>query len=137
MKTFREIALEEKLTIVKKKWNTSINPDYRVEYNDVQSHDLIPRILDRAKIGLVELGKKMSKAIEYIIKKNEKGFFKRKAMVAMNFTESDFKAMIMINPEDNYIRVSTILSSDMKVKNAVRWDINEEDCEFIELEIEA
>ena len=43
--------------------------------------------------------------------------------------------MIMINPEDKYVRLSTILSSDMSVKNAIKWELNEEFEDLFEFEI--
>ena len=98
---------------------------------------MIPRIQERTNLSVKEIQQKFEKAIDYIIKKNEQGFFKQKSMVEMFMKKSDFKIMIMINPKDNYIRISTVLSSSMKTKNAIRWKLNEEyrNCVFLSLEI--
>ncbi len=122
--------INEKLTIIKKKWKTNF-PGYTVEYHDVQAHNLIPRIQDRSDISLADIGKKFEKAINYMIKKNEKGFFKQKTMVEFTLTKSQFKVLIMINPDDSYIRFSTILSMDMPSKNTIKWKLSEK----IEIEI--
>ena len=125
---FREEMLREKF--MPDAWK-----GYNVEFNDDTLHSLISRIEDRTKLAVDEVKEKIKKGIDYVIKKDIKGFFKNKSMVAMNFKKSNFKAMIMINPEDKYVRLSTILSSDMSVKNAIKWDINEEFKDLFEFEI--
>jgi len=110
--------------------------NYKIEFNNLSDHELIPRILNRTKIDLKEAKSKFEKAIDYVIKKNELGFFKNKSMVEMTMKKSEFKIMIMINPDDNYIRVSTVLSMDMPTKNTIKWNMNEENIDFIQLEID-
>jgi len=99
--------------------------DYTVEFNDTIDHSLNDRTIDRTELTHDEIKFKISKAIDYIIKKDKKGFFKRKSMVAMTFKKSNFIAMILINPFDKYIKLSTILATYMNVKNAIRWELNE------------
>jgi hypothetical protein len=126
-------TIDEALKIVKKNWKSDFD-GYKVEYNDVQQHELISRIQSRTDLTLNDIKKKLDKAIQYIIKKNEKGFFKTKVSVAIEFKESEFKALFLVNPENNYIRLNTILSKDMSTKNTIRWDMNESE-ELIEFSI--
>jgi len=112
------------LKLVKKKWNTSYE-NYKVEFNDIQNHELISRIQDRTNLTINDLQSKFDKTIKYIIKKNDLGFFKQKSMIEFTMKKSEFKILIMINPEDNYIRVSTVLSMDMPSKNTIKWNLNE------------
>jgi len=125
---FVEEVLSERF--MRDKWQ-----GYQVEFNDSMIHSLKDRISSRTDLSDDEVKFKISKGIDYIIKKDMKGFFKRKSMVAINFKKSNFKAMIMINPDDKYVRLSTILASDMNVKNAIRWDINESFDELFEFEL--
>lgn len=124
----------EALKIVKKNWKSDFD-GYRVEYNDAQNHHLIPRIQERTDISLNELKKKLDLGIQYMIKKNEKGFFKKELSVAIHFTESKFKALFYINPEEKYIRLQTILHPEMKTRNTIRWELNESD-DLVLLDIE-
>ena len=119
------------LKIVKKNWNTNYE-NYKVEFNDVQNHELISRIQDRTNLTVNDLQSKFDKAIKYIIMKNDLGFFKQKSMIEFTMKKSEFKILIMINPEENYIRVSTILAMDMPSKNTIKWSLNEQ---FTSLEV--
>lgn len=140
MNTFQEYKFiqdfNEAIRIVTKKWKTDF-PGYTVEYNDLQSHNLIPRIQDRTDLTLGQIGKIFEKAIEYIIKKNEKGFFRGKAMVEFEMKKSQFKVLIMINPDDKYIRFSTVLSMDMPSKGTIKWNLNEEEVETIVVDFDS
>ena len=139
MKSFRDMVnekLERKpLRIVKKKWKTDY-PGYTVEFNILEDHPLIPRIQDRTDLSLNDIKIKFDKAILYIIKKNNNGFFKQKSMVEFTLKKSEFKVLIMINPGDNYIRFSTVLGIDMKSSNVIRWNLNEADLELFEFELD-
>ena len=50
-------------------------------------------------------------------------------MVEFTMKKSDFKVLIMINPDDNHIRFSTVLSIDMPSKNTIKWNSNESEVE--------
>lgn len=138
MKSFKEY-IEEKLVglrplkIVRKNWKTDY-PGYKVEFNNLENHPLIPRIQERTNLSISEISDKFDKAIKYVIKKNDKGFFKSKSMVEILLKKSEFKILLMINPEDNYIRFSTVLSKDMPSKNTIKWSINEEEIIYLELD---
>ncbi len=130
MNNFKEYINEKierkAIRIVKKNWKTDY-AGYTVEFNNLQDHPLIPRIQDRTDLTINQIKDKFDKAISYIIKKNDRGFFIKKSMVEFIMKKSEFKVLIMINPEDNYIRFSTVLSMDMPSKNTVKWNLNEEE----------
>jgi len=130
MMTFEEYVYErlvvrKPLKIVRKNWDIK-RDGYKIEFNNMEDHPLIPRIMDRTELSINDMKTKFEKAIDYVIKKNEKSFFKQKSMVEMLMKKSDFKIMIMINPSDNYIRISTVLATKMKTSNTIKWNMNEE-----------
>jgi hypothetical protein len=122
------------LRIVRKNWDIKV-PGYKIEFNNLQDHPLIPRIQDRTDLTLNDIKTKFEKAVNYIVKKNDKGFFKQKTMVEFLMKKSDFKVLIMINPADKYIRISTVLASDMKTSNTVKWNLNEEELQIHKIEV--
>lgn len=142
MKSFKDyvsevVAPRKPLRIVRKNWKTDY-PGYKVEFNNLSDHPLIPRIQDRTNLSITDIGNIFDKAILYIIKKNDKGFFRQKSMVEFLMKKSEFKVLIMINPEDKYIRFSTVLSKDMPSKNTIKWSLNEdeEELEVISFELD-
>lgn len=135
MGKFTRFIFERDINILKKNWNTNY-PGYKVEFNDDVTHNLLDRVRERTNLTVLQIVEKFDKAILYVIKKNDKGFFKRKSMVAIDMKKSKFKVMILIDPESKYLRVSTILSPEQYVKNAIRWEIDESEEEFDIYEIE-
>ena len=128
-KLFRESLITEDLKIVKKKWNIKI-PNYEVEVNDKkESHDMLKRIKDRTLMTPKQIQGIIESGLKYIVKK--KSFFKNdKNFVELTFNKSKFKILILFKPENKYLRVSSIMSLDMDVTNALHWDINEFHEEF-------
>lgn len=140
MNSFKEyidevVSMRRPLKMVKKNWKTDY-PGYTVEFNNLEDHPLIPRIQERTNLSINDIQGIFDKAIKYLIKKNDKGFFKRKSMVEFIMKKSEFKVLIMINPDDNYIRFSTVLSMDMPSKNTIKWTLNEEEIDFVTFELE-
>lgn len=135
--SFIKFIIERDINIIKKNWNTEY-PGYQVEFNDQDNHSLIDRVRERTTLAISQIIEKFDKAIRYIIKKNEKSFFKNKTMVSINMKKSNFKVMILIDPVSKYIRVSTVLSSEQYVKNAIRWELderyNEQDFDYLEID---
>ena len=124
-KTLLENVLKP-ISYSKIKWNTLLDRDYTIVYNDSNNHNLLDRIKDRTDLLPYEVRNKVEKAIKYIIKKDKKDFFKQKTMVSFTMKKSKFKVMILFNPKDNYIRVSSILNMNMVVRGAIKWDLNED-----------
>ena len=121
-------ALNEKLTIVKKKWNLKDNTDqgFTVEINDSETHPILDRIKDRTEMKLNDMNAKLQKGVDYMLKKNSKGFFKHKvSYVELTYNESNFKAIFMIKPEQKYLRISSIFEMSYKTDGAFLWNINE------------
>lgn len=121
-------SLKEKLTIVKKKWNLKDNTDqgFTVEINDSETHPILDRIKDRTDMKLNDMNTKLQKGVDYMLKKNSKGFFKHKvSYVELTYTESNFKAIFMIKPEQKYLRISSIFEMSYKTDGAFLWNINE------------
>lgn len=120
--------LDEKLTIVKKKWSLKDNTDqgFTVEINDSETHPILDRIKDRTDMKLNDMNAKLQKGVDYMLKKNSKGFFKHKvSYVELTYTESNFKAIFMIKPEQKYLRISSIFEMSYKTDGAFLWNINE------------
>jgi hypothetical protein len=124
MTFLKYVELNEALKIVKKNWTTDF-PNYKVDYNDNNKHELISRIQDRTDLPLNKIKQKLDKGIQYIINKNEKKFFRNKTSVAITFKKSNFVAIFIINPQEKYIRLNSILSTDMKLTGTIRWDLSE------------
>ncbi len=122
---YERLVVRKPLKIVRKNWDIK-RDGYKIEFNNMEDHPLIPRIMDRTELSINDMKTKFEKAIDYVIKKNEKSFFKQKSMVEMLMKKSDFKIMIMINPSDNYIRISTVLATYMKTSDTIKWNMNEE-----------
>ena len=121
-------SLKEKLTIVKKKWSLKDNTDqgFTVEINDSETHPILDRIKDRTDMKLNDMNAKLQKGVDYMLKKNSKGFFKHKvSYVELTYTESNFKAIFMIKPEQKYLRISSIFEMSYKTDGAFLWNINE------------
>jgi hypothetical protein len=130
----KEKMTRKSINIVKKNWTIKI-PGYTIQFNDIEKHPLIPRIRERTDLSLMEIKEKIKKAIEYLVKKNDKGFFKEKCMVEFFMKKSNFKLLIMINPENKYIRISTVLAPDMKTSNTIKWELNEEETKLYKFEV--
>ena len=121
-------VLKEKLTIVKKKWSLKDNTDqgFTVEINDSETHPILDRIKDRTEMKLNDMNAKLQKGVDYVLKKNSKGFFKHKvSYVELTYAESNFKAIFMIKPEQKYLRISSIFEMSYKTDGAFLWNINE------------
>lgn len=126
MKTFKELM--EGLKIVKKNWKFTHPDNYKVEINDTESHSILDRIKERVnpEIKLNDINPLLQKGVDLIIKKNEKGFFKKDiSFIELTYKKSKFKAIIMIKSKTNYIRISSIFEINFKTENALIWDINE------------
>lgn len=128
MENFKEYLVNEELKIVKKNWKLSdtTNQDFVVEINDSPSHSIIDRIKDRTDMKLVNMNKKLQKGVDYILKKNQKGFFKyRVSYVELTYKKSNFKVIFMIKPEQKYLRISSIFEMSYNTEGAYYWNINE------------
>jgi len=116
--------INEALRIVKKKWEDSLG-DYKIEYNDVEKHQLLSRIIDRTGVSINDMKKKIFNAIKEVVNKLDNKEITQKSMLEFNFTKSLFKLLIMVNPENKYIRISSVLGKDMSTKNTIPFKIDE------------
>src|SRR5574344_370575 len=94
---------------------------YTVEINDNVSHSLLDRILVRTNTTINDFKKKLQVGIDYIDKKN----ITKDIMIGLNYKKSGFIVLFLVKPETNYMRISTVLDSDMVQKGSIKWDINE------------
>ena len=117
---FKELFLEA-LKIKKKAWNIDV-PGWKVQMNDKVQHSLLDRVKDRTDLSMNEMKEKIQKGVSYVTKKIKRP---GRTMVALNFKKSNFILMILIDNDKNFARVSTILDPNMKVSNALKWDISE------------
>jgi len=140
--------ISEELKIQDKKWTPPVIDGYTIEYNNVAGHEFRTRIdkieefykhLDKPKYQWL---KEMSRVqiIKNLQEKVEKGIYKiidkayiGKQMITVYFSKSKFMAIYLVN--DNYIRLSTISTIDMKVSHTIKTTINESDSIDIVLEI--
>ena len=112
--------LDEELRIVKKNWNlTSLK--YNVEMNDKIDHNMLDRILLRTNLKYNEFQRKVQSGINYVDKKK----ITKPIMIGLYYKKSNFTVLFFINPDNNYLRVSTVLDSTMEQKNTVKWELNE------------
>jgi hypothetical protein len=134
----------ESLKIVKKNWNPKSRvPGWQIIINDGDGHNLIDRVKDRTNLSTNEAKEKIQKAVDYVSKKIENGWFDKgknagnTRMMAINFEKSKFKMLVLVDPRQKVIRISTILSDDMTTRRTINWDLKEFLQEFPELEKEA
>ena len=118
-KEFRDF-LNEELKIVKKNWKLT-SKKYNVEINDKVQHSFLERISDRTNLKYNEFGRKIQAGIDYIDTKN----ITKDIMIGLNYTKSNFIILFLVKPINKYLRVSTVLDSDMILKGSIKWDINE------------
>lgn len=123
-KDFRKRELEETLQIKSKNWNFSL-PGYNVEINDSIKHNLVDRSFLRTTTPLNTIKEVLQKGIDYIGSKIEKQKLTTRTMVTITFTKSDFKALVLVNPDEKYIRISTIMNPEMPTKRDIKWNLNE------------
>lgn len=121
--SFKEFISEE-LKIVKKNWKLSL-PDFTVEVNDKIDHALLDRIYARTNLKTNQFNEKLQKGLDYIYKKLQKGKITNDVMIGIKYTISDFIVLFLVKPESKYIRISTVLDSDMVQRGMIKWDLNE------------
>lgn len=121
---YKTQPIHEELKIKHKNWDLVL-PGFIVEINDKDTHSILSRKDSRTELTANLLKDKLQKGINYIGKKLNKGFFEADTMVALNYVNSNFTALILVKPKGRYIRVSSILDSTMKTRNAIKWTINE------------
>jgi len=123
------MILDEAIRLVKKKfkYRSTMNDkmQYRLIYKDSDGHDFTQRVKDRTDLSPKEVSIAISKGIDYILKRIEKGKIDDNIAIGLTYKKSKFKAVFVINPWLKYIKIATILSKDMDITNAILWDINE------------
>ena len=127
-------STNEELKIVKKNWDFKI-PGYEVDVNDKIQHSLIQRAQLRTEVPLKTAKKAIQSGLEYIAKKIDNNKLTNRTMVSLTFTKSDFKTLVLVNPDEKYLRVSTIMNTDMPTKKDIKWNLNEFQEIFWPLEI--
>ncbi len=132
-------GLTEALKIIKKNWKFIDNSgqNYKIEINDDENHPILDRLKDRTNnsLSLNEFNAKLQKGIDLILHKAKNGFFKKDiSYIELTYTQSLFKVILMIKPNNKYLRISSIFEMSFKTANALHWDINEFFIEHPELE---
>lgn len=127
--------MTEDLKIVKKNWSFDI-PGYTVDINDKVQHSLLQRAQLRTRTPLNKIHKAMQHGLEYIVKKINSGKISNRVMISLTFTKSEFKLLVLVNPDEKYLRVSTIMNPDMETKRDIKWNLNEFQEIFWKLNIE-
>lgn len=125
----------EELKIVKKNWNFKI-AGYNVDVNDKIKHSLIQRANLRTRASLNQVKKAIQSGLEYIVSKIKNDKLTNRTMVSITFKKSDFKVLVLVNPDEKYLRVSTIMDVDMPTKKDIKWNLNEFQEIFWPLKIE-
>ena len=127
--------ITEELKIKKKNWKLDI-PGYEVDVNDKVQHSLMQRAKLRTRVSLKQVQSAMQHGLEYIAKKIDNKKLTNRTMVSLTFTKSDFKTLVLVNPDEKYLRVSTIMNTDMPTKKDIKWNLNEFQEIFWPLEID-
>lgn len=123
-KEYRKQQLLEALQIKKKNWDLKLN-GFTIEVNDSIKHNLIDRSFLRTEASLNSIKKALQKGIEYIGKKIKNKKITNRIMISITFTKSKFKALILVNPDEKYMRISTIMNPEMPTKKDIKWNLNE------------
>ena len=126
--------ITEELKIKKKNWKLEI-PGYEVDVNDKIQHSLLQRAQLRTRAPLKTVQTAIQHGLEYIVKKIDNKKLTNRTMVSLTFTKSDFKTLVLVNPDEKYLRVSTIMNTDMPTKKDIKWNLNEFQEIFWPLEI--
>jgi len=108
---------------------------WSVEVNDKIKHSLIQRTQLRTEAPLNTVKKAIQHGLEYIVKKVDNNKLTNRTMVSLTFTKSDFKVLVLVNPDEKYLRVSTIMNTDMQTKKDIKWNLNEFQETFWKLDI--
>lgn len=131
MVKFRELlnlvqvnGLEEAIKMVNKKWNLSLK-DWTIQVNDNIDHNILDRIYSRTNLKTVQFQQKLQVGLDYIDKKYQKGKIQKDCMIGIHYTKSNFIVLFLVKPENKYIRISTVLDSDMVQKGTIKWELNE------------
>jgi len=126
--------LSEELKIKSKNWNFNVK-NWSVEVNDKIKHSLIQRSQLRTEAPLNTVKKAIQTGLDYIVKKVDNNKLTNRTMVSLTFTKSDFKVLVLVNPDEKYLRVSTIMNTDMQTKKDIKWNLNEFEETFWKLDI--
>jgi len=138
-KSFRDeldlrTSLSEEIKIIKKNWDFKV-PDYTIDINDQIKHSLTQRAQLRTQVPLNTVKNAIQKGLEYVSHKVQENKLTNRTMISVTFTKSDFKALILVNPDEKYLRVSTIMDSDTPTKKDIKWNLNEFKEKFWNLEV--
>ena len=98
---------------------------WRISFYNTKDHNFEDKIKDRTDLDWKTVEEKISRGIDYLLKRWKSGKIKNKVAIALTFTESKFKVIYDLNPENKFLKVITILDYDMKTKNAIKWSIDE------------
>jgi len=98
---------------------------WRISFYNTKDHNFEDKTKDRTDLDWKKIEEKISRGIDYLLKRWKSGKIKNKVVIALTFTESKFKVIYGLNPDDKFLKVITILSYDMKTKNAIKWNIDE------------
>ena len=98
---------------------------FRITFYNTKDHNFAEKVKERTDLDWKTAEKKISKGIDLMLYKYNKGKFKGRTDVALTFTESKFKVIYRIVPDIKLLTAITILSIDMKTKKAIPWNIKE------------
>jgi len=98
---------------------------FRITFYNTKDHNFAEKVEERTDLDWKTAEKKISKGLDLMLYKYNKGKFKGRTDVALTFTKSKFKVIYRIVPEIKLLTAITILSMDMKTKKAIPWNIDE------------
>jgi hypothetical protein len=121
--------LQEALKIKKKSFkyygNENDDLNFQIIYKDSMEHSFINRVKERTDLTPKEVSIAISKGVDYILKRVKSGKIDGKLACAITFKKSNFKVVYIVNTWVKFLKIATILSSDMETTNAVSWNLKE------------
>jgi len=131
--SFSEYLVFEKF--MKLQFDTSFLKGFKVELNDKKSHSLIDRIEQRTNLEVQKI-KDIVKKILLMIKSDVlNGRITKRSMYEFKLLKSKIKILFLVNPDEYYIRFSTILNGKQYTKDTVVKELNEKFENYIKIEL--
>jgi len=98
---------------------------FKIDFSNSKEHNLLDRIKDRTNLSIKDVELKISKGIDYLLKRWNMGNITKNVEVKMTFKKSNFKVIYQLKPESKYLRVKSILSIDMETSRTIKWTLKE------------
>jgi hypothetical protein len=122
----KQILEEIRFKFKKLKYVGKNDYGFKIQFSNDAEHNLLDRIKDRTDLDYKKVQEIISRGIDYILKRWKSGKIKNRMEIDLHFTKSNFKTVILINPDDKYLRVKTILTPKMPTKRTIKWNLDED-----------